>query len=65
MWMYVPAPECQLLYYNAVLLKALYYKIKNISFYVFFYVHINCVKSIMNLLPYSIIWPIVLSRYLG
>ena len=54
MWTCMPAPVCQLFYCITVLFKVLYCKIKNDLFVVFvFYVHIICVKSIMNLLQYS------------
>ena len=56
------APVCQLLYSTAVLFKILYYKIKNVLFFV---LYIICMINIINLLEYSSIIANCVSWVLG
>ena len=62
----MPALVCQLLYCTTVLSKVFYCMIKNVFFTVeACFLSIICVKSIINLLQYSAIQPIVWVGYQG
>ena len=61
-WM--PVPGCQLLYCTTGLCKVLYCQ-KHFFYFLFLLLCVICGKSIVNLLQYSAIQPIVLVGYLG